>query len=164
MNAFFDNIEMKAMTYNDQKVKEWYHDGVLVYRSATPYHVLFTDYPLAKISSYLDNGTSKVLTEATGYTMSMRKNPDAGGYGNVKGSVLLPTQGCNKVAITYKCFDSSGLVINNTTIFNLFTSYKEDTYILDCSGDTFTLNLDLYEATGDNTAILYVTDIHFYYE
>ena len=155
---------MKAMTYNDQKVKEWYHDGVLVYRSATPYRVLFTDYPIVKTASYIDDNTAKVSTDNSGYTMSLKRNPDAGGYGYVKGSVTLPTQGCNKVAISYKCFASSGLDINDTQIFGVFTSYKEDTYILDCSGDAFTLNLCLYEGTGDNTAILNMTEIHFYYE
>lgn len=129
-----------------------------------PWTVVFTDYPITMTGSGIDAGTAKVSTASSGYSMSVKKNPDANGSGYVKASVSLPTLGCNKVAVSYICRDSSGLVINGTTFFSTYTSYAEDTYTLDCSGDTFTLNVDLYEATDYFTASLEITNIYFYNE
>ena len=130
----------------------------------TPYYVTFTDYPITMTASGIDNGTARVSTTESWYFMSVRKNPDANGTGYVKGSVSLPTQGCNKVAVTYMCQNTSTFVMNGDTLISMFTSYNEDTSTLTCYGDTFALNLDLYDATSDNTAELRITSIYFYYE
>lgn len=124
-----------------------------------PYHVLFTDYPLTKTESGNDDGTGKVSTAASGYTMSVKKNPDAVGYGYVEASVSLPTKGCKKVKISYTCTGAADNYINGVSVIN-----SGNTYTLDCAGDTFVLTFKIFEASGNNTATLQITDIYFYRE
>ena len=155
-----NNVMLTDMVYNGQKVKEWHHNDVLVYRSAVAYRVVFTDYPITITSSRGSVKTAETLS--SGYKLNAKKDGNSGSNGQVKASVSLPTQGCNKVDISYRCTNATAASVNGATIVSTFTPDVSDKITLGCSGDTLELNLELNENTAYYTAGLLITEIYFY--
>jgi len=160
-----------AVAYGDQqavKNLKSVHGAVLnLYAiwQKDPWTVVFTDHPISKTEVANDNGTAKITTADSGYTLSVKKHPDTVGFGAIEGAVTLPTQGCNKVRISYIRSYCTGASINGTELtVDELLSVREGTLVLDCSGDTFTLIAGIVESTAYYTAELKITEIYFYNE
>ena len=156
----YDALQFSGLVTEDMTYNEMCEILKANFPEAQPYHVVFTDYPITKTGSGSDNGTGTTSTNSSGYTMSVKKDPNAGGYGYVRASITLPTKGCNKVEISYTFNNAADVQINDLSVITNNT----DSYTFDCSEDTFTLNFYINEHTGNNTATLSITDIYFYRE
>lgn len=127
-----------------------------------PWTVVFTDYPITITSSRGSVKTAETLS--SGYKLNAKKDGNSGSNGQVKASVSLPTQGCNKVDVSYRCVEVSHASINGTSIVTTFTHDVSGEVTLSCSGDTLELNLQVDENTAYYTASLQITNIYFYNE
>lgn len=130
-----------------------------IHLDVTPYYVQFLSYPLTKVTSHSDDGTGAVSTTSSGYTISVKKNPDTNSYGYIKGSVSLATQNCNKVRIKY----TTGGGSYTEALINGVSVYGTGSLEFACSGSTFILNMEEYESTAAYNATLTITEIYFYY-
>ena len=155
-----------AVAYGDQqavKSLKSVHGAVLnLYAiwQKDPWTVVFMDYPITKTGSANDNGTAQVLTDSSGYTLSTGKNAGTIGFGAVEASVSLPTQGCNKVRVSYTCASCTGLFMNGVYP----TIDTNGSYTFDCSGDMFELFIQISQGSDNGTAVLKITEIYFYNE
>ena len=136
-----------------------------VYAEATPYYVVFTDYPLTDTSGY--NGTErKVETTSGGYYLTVKQNSEQVGHGVASGTVTFPTLGCNKVRIKYTTYIdghtyTDQISINDTSVT---TGVTNQNLYLNCSGDNFTLSLAIVNPQSYNALELRISEIYFYYE
>ena len=156
LEKLYEALQYSGLITEDMTYEEICAALEAFFPESTPYHVVFTEYPLVKTDSGIDAGTASVSTAETGYTLSVKKDPGAGGHGYVEGSVTLPTKGCNKVEISYTYNGAADVKINDTSVIN------KNTYTIDCTEDTCTLKFKVSEATASYTATLQIKDIYFY--
>ena len=130
-----------------------------VWVAATPYTVVFTDYPLVEVSS--EACASKTCeTTATHYRISALKGETVT-FASIKASATLPTQKCNKVKVKYSASEYAGGSINGVEI----TAGATDQYMtFDCSGDEFELVLSVWDNTAYYAATLTISEVSFYHE
>lgn len=139
--------------------KATYDGSVELWVKATPYTVVFTDYPLTEGES--GNYTDKaVITNATGYILRVKKKTDTVAFGYVNASVTYPTQKCNRVKVKYSTGEYTVASINGTTLDKNAIN-KE--IVLECTGTEFTLNLYVYDETAYFLSELTIKEITFYY-
>lgn len=133
-----------------------------VFLGYVEYNVNFADYPitLSDVTMSVDCTNEQCNNmNGTGFYMQVA---DAGGqvaYGKMECTVNLPTQGCNKVDITYAAKGDDPCINNE----KLTSDSKQHIITLDCSDDTFEL---LMKVVSDNSQLctLTITNIMFYHE
>lgn len=125
----------------------------------TPYEVDFANYPITLDDCTTrrgDNTNEKCGNEeGTGFYMQVQDNGGAGEFAQLLCPVDLPTQGCNKVDITYTCAGHEPW-INDVTLSD------SGTQTFDCTGSTFTLNMRVTSPT-EELCWLRITKIRFYH-
>lgn len=136
------------------------HNGTTeLWTRATPYTVVFTDYPISEVSSIACEVKS-CTTTAEHYQISALKSGTVT-FANIVASVTLPTQKCNKVKVKYSASEYAMGDINGAEI----TAGASNEYLVfDCAGDEFTLELSVYDNTATYPATLTITEVSFYYE
>lgn len=155
--------------HNGVEMNKVLHNGVTeLWVSAKPWTVDFMNYPLTE-EHWDGNGQKSCTTTETYYKVSVKKNPDVVAFGALTASVVLPTQGCNKVKIKYTAssWASSDGSANGAGEINDVEVHHGDTdeyIIFDCDGDEFTLKLEVVDATAYYATTITVTEVSFYYE
>ena len=116
---------------------------------------------MTKTGSGYDDDTGDVYNYSNQYVIVVARDENASGFGWVTASVSYPTQLCNKVRVKYSY--TLGVPTFNG-VDGIAGSPNTDLYAyLNCSGDTFTLSVNLGNASTDKCNVM-IKEVYFYHE
>lgn len=169
MSLVVNGTTIEKVICNGVEIDKVVCNGVTVWESATPFTLALTSYPISKTSSggSIPDGETTAggcNTTSSRYYISAKQGGASTAYGYCNASTsAIPTQGCNKVKITYSVNSWVTSASINGTDVSSKAGTTGNTLILSC-GDTFTLNMSVTVANDTNWGTLQVTKVEFYSE
>lgn len=160
---YIGDKEITGIYLGDKEITGSYIGSEELWVCAKPFTLSFLDYPLT--TTHLNGDNDYKATTAAYYEVWACKNSGSGSYGtHTVNTPKIPTQGCNKVRVTYTASDWSHATINGKSVtWGQNNSAVSGTLTFDVTDDTFVLSLNVTDATS-YSRWLRVTKVEFYRE
>ena len=128
---------------------------------ATPFTLNLASYPVSLVTTNAKD-TYSISNTSSYYELMVKKDGSDEAY-VIASTPSIPTQGCNKVRVTYTMSGWCKAYIGNSDlIYNQSDNSTSGTIVFDV-GNTYVLTLRSQDATGYFYATLQVTKVEFYY-
>lgn len=172
MPVYFNGTSVTNPYFNGTRIDYIYFNGTLVYQRATPYYPTFTNSSLWTQVGTTDNAATPFKAYDSYVEVCAQDDGQQTDFSYSTYQATFNTQGCNKVRLYVK--EESGgrgvgsgevrVISNSGTISQGITTEGKHYLYFDMSGDTFTVQLSVVNASSYYEINVMLYEIYAYYE